>query len=629
MLVTPTIYSGTKFSPTNPPDSPAIITNNYVGVTLPQLDILQEVIGEISVKATWQQIQDADILSLYNTVTGDTWWYYITSVPLMTSIDVARLSIQIDGILSVGGFSALNILGGITIRHHVVDDNFGEYTEPDPLLICREPLILELNDGWSFSDYDHVYTIMESTVNLADMGQGVNPPSEKWVDPNDSSIEVIVPKTIPVTNPTDFSAKQYNTADIAIPSPGTGFFVSTVDGTALSIIQTGSARCRDISAESAIVSQYQVPDKMVSIAYNVGTGLITQITGRTSTSPDNISHLPYDFSGAGYTVRNRRLLYGDLCKYGIITTDGNMALYNPEEIYDFNGSTYPTLIFVTDPRPSGRPYFRFEYYNREQGEGDAFWINCLPGAPWRQVPLIYNTPSGVELTNNRYALVSSNIYQQYKNTQWQAGVGIYSGALSTVQGGASNIASRLSDYAEGYGVAANGGINRSSNIALELINTPISLMQSGVGIATAKDIKEEKINLRENAYYLDMASGLAENAIANEVVVPTIQLPGDTKILRDIKGNGCLVYRYHPSQADIERQDKILTMYGYKDSTILETSFFNNRQKFNYIQATGVEVGNNIPSWHKAIIAQQFLQGMRIWHVLPDTSHYANNPIQS
>lgn len=611
MLVTPTIYSGTKFSPTNPPDSPSIITNNYVGVTLPQLDILQEVIGEISVKATWQQIQDADILSLYNTVTGDTWWYYIISVPVMTSIDVAKLSIQIDGILSVGGFSALNIIGGITIRHHVVDDNFGEYTEPDPLLICREPLILELNDNWSFSDYDHVYTIMESTVNLADMGQGTNPPSEKWVDPNDSTIEVIVPKTLPVTSPTDFSAKQYNTADIDIPSPGTGFFVSTVDGTALSIIQTGSARCRDISAESAIVSQYQVPDKMVSIAYNVGTGLITKITGRTSTSPDNINHLPYDFSGAGYTVRNKRLLYGDLCKYGIITTDGNMALYNPEEIYDFNGSTYPTLIFVTDPRPSGRPYFRFEYYNREQGQGDAFWINCLPGAPWRQVPLIYNTPSGVELTNNRYMLQSSSIYQQYMNTRFQEQTKILTDEMQDRVGG-------VTGFIKGIGQIFSGEGDPFTGLGKNFISS---------GVAT--EVADERRNLRENAYYLDMASGLAENAIANNVVVPTIQLPGDTKILRDIKGNGCLVYRYHPSQADIERQDKILTMYGYKDSTILETSFFNNRQKFNYIQATGVEIGNDIPSWHKAIIAQQFLQGMRIWHVLPDTSHYANNPVRT
>ncbi len=615
MLVTPTIYLSTKFSPLNPPDSPLRVTANYQGITLPALDILQELISEISVRTTWQQIQSADMISLYNPTTGVTWWYYITSVPSMTSVDVARLSIKLDGILSIGGFPNLEIIGGLTVRHHVTDDSFGMYTEEDELLTCHEPLVLDTNSSWSFSSYDHLYTMMESTIDLSDMGTGTNPPCIQWVDPSDSSIVVNVPSTIPVTTPTSFSAKQYNTADVSLPSPGTQLFVSDVDGTVVSIVQEGSSRCRQISAESAIIAQYQVPDTMVSIAYNAANGSVYSVTGRTSTTPDSLTDLPFDFTDSSYTVQNSRVLYGNLCPYGIITSDGNIGLFNPEMIYDFNGALYPNLIFVTDPRANGRPYFRYEYYNQVQGTGDKFWINCLPGATWRQVPLIYNSASGELLNSQRYQYESLSKTNEWYNSAYSRELGLKQKEVNSVLDGIQQAASG------GLGIVT--GIDNPGGIVTGLSNVISGISDS----AFSRPIYDETRTRLQNQYDIAMESGLVDYATKQSVVVPTIQIPGDTKILRDIKGNGCLAFRYHPSMNDLERHDKILTMYGYKDETILDNSMFNSRQYFNYIQANGVEISNAIPTWLKAVIQNQFSTGMRIWHTIPDTTYYTNNPV--
>ena len=75
------------------------------------------------------------------------------------------------------------------------------------------------------------------------------------------------------------------------------------------------------------------------------------------------------------------------------------------------------------------------------------------------------------------------------------------------------------------------------------------------------------------------------------------------------------------------RIDKLLTMYGYKKTKALEATDFSNRQYFNYVEAA-VSVGN-LPRWWADGISAQLANGVRIWHVKPNSSYYANNPVAS
>jgi hypothetical protein len=98
-----------------------------------------------------------------------------------------------------------------------------------------------------------------------------------------------------------------------------------------------------------------------------------------------------------------------------------------------------------------------------------------------------------------------------------------------------------------------------------------------------------------------------------------------SETIRDLLGNGVRVYRYRFADSDVVKIDKILTMYGYKDTKPLEASDFTNRTKFNYVQASGISVSNNtMPRWIREGIAMQLSIGVRIWHVKPDATAYTD-----
>ena len=101
----------------------------------------------------------------------------------------------------------------------------------------------------------------------------------------------------------------------------------------------------------------------------------------------------------------------------------------------------------------------------------------------------------------------------------------------------------------------------------------------------------------------------------------------NAEFLRDFYGNGCLVYRYKYTQNDINRIDRLLTMYGYRHSKPLTVSDFSNRQYFNFVKCPNVTVTGH-PRWINDGIHDQLANGVRVCHVLPDSSYYSNNPIK-
>lgn len=110
------------------------------------------------------------------------------------------------------------------------------------------------------------------------------------------------------------------------------------------------------------------------------------------------------------------------------------------------------------------------------------------------------------------------------------------------------------------------------------------------------------------------------------VITPEVHFPYDNPSVRDYVGNGVLVYRYRLSPGDLERIDKLLTMYGYAVTKNLERSDFNSRSNFNFVQAAGVGVvgnsGGYLPRWWTDGISAQLSGGVRVWHVKPSPAYY-------
>lgn len=157
------------------------------------------------------------------------------------------------------------------------------------------------------------------------------------------------------------------------------------------------------------------------------------------------------------------------------------------------------------------------------------------------------------------------------------------------------------------------------------------IISAGAGIAGAMvnaGITQDAINFNRSQYLREREVEADQYAISQLSIAPEISIAPSAGCLRDFVGNTYLVYRYHPTATDTARIDKLLTMYGYKDTVPLTADLFGNRTYFDYVRASGITIGGDIVMWKKALISAQLNTGVRVWHVKPNPSHYADNPIK-
>ena len=155
-----------------------------------------------------------------------------------------------------------------------------------------------------------------------------------------------------------------------------------------------------------------------------------------------------------------------------------------------------------------------------------------------------------------------------------------------------------------------------ASLAAYAVNAAAGLANTAVNYIINRDDLQRR-------YDLESSRELQTFAIGQSVVAPDLHFPM-SETTRDFVGNGAVVLRYRPDFKDIVKLDKILTMYGYKDTKSLEASDFVGRAKFNYVMATGVTITGNHPKWLREAAASQIAAGVRVWHQLPDVTAYTD-----
>lgn len=659
------LYENTGFNQNNIPDSPVRLGQPFMTKTA--IDVIQNrVISSINIKVNnFDEIKNVDYCKL-----GD--FYYIVGSVNMKSHDVATLSLIPDFISSAGGVDNIEFIDGITTRHHVSDDSFGKYIEEDPLLICQRPLKVEygekmFNEGSAATST----TIVLSTSNLAEMGKNDEPPAISFKD--DFGNEVTVPHLIPVSEPTTFRigkpvsvGEQIHDTSLTFKINGQqAFILKSKENYEPAEVAKGIQFCRDISAESSIIAQYVVPEPFINFKtlYDLYISLpagdpvkeilsnfpeeqlkanIAEIRGAVLNRPT--STLPFVFNE---DVKNKRVLYGDLCRYGMITSNGNKTEFNPERLL-LNQESLDLGIYVamvSDPRQDGKPYFRFQVIDGSTGvtlygdgvtEGsyqvnDEYWIGAIPGENWYQLPLVFTSAAGTEISQKYYnqkysldkftqdkteAIDAANLLTSQISNMGQ----FISGAFGDVNITKPKVSPHtpVSNFLFGeYTYNEGMNFNQGYNIAAAGINTMVNPMIYGA-----------QKNISDETYKWNVGKNLYELGLSQSVVVPAVTTPISKGTIRDFYGNGVLLYRYRPEDTDLAIQDKLLTMYGYKVTEPLKKEFFNNREYFNYIQLNSASIGGDLPQWFKGGILQQLGNGVRIWHTKPNESYYNNNPIK-
>ena len=597
------LYYETGFNAVNIPDSPALL-ETMKHADFPALDILQgEHLSYVNVKATRAQVKNADYMRL----TDDTdTFYYIVEDFTMTSTDVSMLSIVMDYFTTHGGVTGIKFLDGVVERHHVAveDDKYGAYTEDDPMLVPSKEL--EFDEVSLFTDMvtegtTKSHIIIETTLDMKEIATNANA-----INYNTAGGDSV---TVPLVNATTKVSAVNVYADANDPSALTKEFITpkTVycDAGNENVI-SAIGRARSLGVEDGILNSYIVPDAAV---VDYANGVDADGNVATITGAHKFENTDLDFEYA--TVNNKRVLYGSLNSFMLVSpANGNSVTFKPEDIaYNSFGdiTTSPRVCMNTDPRPDGRPYFRFEYY---KGNNYDFFLNALKGMEWANAPLVYQRRSGSWQAKLQHDATTGMLEreQNMANTanKIQATLGLI-GAGKQV----TNFAGMEKQQ------AFEQSMNTNYNIGSMGFNIGMDFVTSGMQASLAK--RQTEMHFKDA--FLQEAVGY----VSGMVVAPDLRF-AMSETLRDFRGNGCIVYRYRPQTSDIEKLDKVLTMYGYKDTNVLagHEEYMTNRRKFNYLKASGVSVAGNKPKWLRDGVAMQLSVGTRIWHVKPDASAYTD-----
>lgn len=607
-----TVYKDTGFVGGNIPDSPALLG---AGVSKSALEILQD--GELSsikISIDWAEAKLVDYIKVGSV-------YYIVQGRQMLATDVCEFEILEDGITTIGGVSQIQILDGITERCHLPNSADGD--KDDPLLAPQEPLVLDTQLFGQTSNFSQFVTVAECTISplsTKEAGESISYQGDGDVTipkPIAYSEDDVVKYVLP-------TYKRQNGADVETD-------ISTDRGTGLEVISTKNSpigytyiggvktpreiktrtgisdamsEMRGLGLDTAIINQVEYPASAVDIIlhstnsedpYDERAMVVREVRGRSG-HQGQATDLPFVYSN---NVNNDILFVSDFTKYGLLSASGAKAEFTVKSIKDptktFSQQAHPTVDYMTDPNPDGKPYYRYEFFNGNKSKVN-FLANAIPGLPWKQVPIIFTGKSGGTLDRINF---ETERYANERNFQ--------AGRV------ADNINTGISIASD----AVNGFVSSQGN--------PLWAAQaatSTIGGLASLSVK----NVYENEKYRNDLYKSRVNYELSQVAAPTLNFPYSSEPLRVQMGNGVYAYRYKYSNNDLARIDKLITMYGVKTTKALEASMFTSRRYFNFVKCDDVTVIGNTRHLNE-VVSAQLRGGVRIWHVKPDPAKYLTENI--
>ena len=561
-----TIFSNTGFGGCNVPASPSVLYSVGSHASFPSIDLLQDDgLTSISVRAKYADVKKADYVKV-----GDV-YYQVAQTPTMTSYDVAVIPLVADYLLTCGGAASLTYTAGITTRLKSSSNEWADFPEHDDYLAPAKPLELKMG-SYVYGGNSGFSTVVESTIDLISLGKqfdssgkfkgtGITFTDTGSSTEGEESYTVTVPYTEGVPNHSNYYLDNYSTT-----SPGTKLYLASND-----TVQKGIAACRALGVTNAIISQVNYPTSLITVSAT-SDGAVTSVTGNSQSSAS--SSLPYVYNSSAPMVLN----YSDYCKYGLISCSGSKMECTPLQLSSVSSSGSPSVSVKSDPRPTGKTYFRFAEL---QGDSTAagFWIGAVDGSPWASVPLVWTEPNGSYQTQINYSF----------NSQMQS-----------------------TKHAESL---QRTGLEAANN----LISGAMSLV-SGKGDYNFTDLFTKSAEQQISQYYYDAnkQQEMRQFAISQTVVQPDVQCPFTADALRDFYGNGCFTYRLVYNGYDITRLTRIIKYFGNKYVGKVNADMFaNNTDGFAYVEATGINVTADIPKrWIDGINAQMS-SGVRVWYKKP------------
>ena len=586
-------YCGTGFSMINTPATPAVLASSASSTVdlgiINCLSLIGQRSGTIRVR-DFSGIATADYLRIVFSDNPIPTYWLITGYEYLSS-DTLAIGVVLDGFLTCGGTAGITSISGYVKRHTVTDDTYGKYNQEDPLLIPSQNLIFRSVDvlGTKPANNRGDWNIVLSTINLYDLGEANA--SDLGITYGDSTLgtDINLPE-LPAMRAGWYTEVTY-TASYSYKLPGVQCFNGDSP-----IIKEGIARARKLGIEGGIIAQYGLPEDWFDLEYDLNTtyqnDVIMKIGLVNDLARSYFTSIGFNFAN----VVNKRALYGSyetvqLCSM----SSGELVEYDIEDLYS---SSYPSsgtiqINLVADGRAHGKPIFYPLYYRGNQQYVDNL-LSSVRGMEWQNVPLVYTYASREGIDRIRFfegkKIDAQNILEgreienffMPQEKAWSLGGDLTTGNF--------------------LGAGMNAGKTLTTDVPKLLAN------------------RAHEDNMWARARNYELKNFL----IDTRVVSPELHF-APSESVRDFVGNGVIVGFVTPTDSDLARFDKILTMYGYQDAgTALTLADLTAGLNFSYIEATGVQIQTNVAVDRniREMAEKQVEAGIRIWKSRPDFSKY-------
>lgn len=668
---TVTAYINTGFSGINVPDSPAILESNAIKKQLNVINCLP-LSGQVNVSIRvkdYAELHATDYIKMEFSGDNTTYWAKVNGYVYLSS-DTVEISLTMDYWLTLGGIDNVSSISGMTQRVHVAkaDDTLFAFTEPDEMINPAKPLktvcdpninasnihtgsnddatvllstmdLYAIGRAWETAtddngdpvvkcevlgkDYEYIDPATQQQVvehksvtipKLWSVGNGVEPFNyynfeTTWGlntgSPTTLTKLIVAPYGLlqvwtPEPTPNDYYAGQYKTVNLT----KVGYFDAEDPW-----VKKGIQIVHDCGVEDCLIDQYHVPKEYISNKETYAGRIRLTSTHEYSGLLAGSHDLDYEYGT--YTPRNKKVYIGDCNSYTIFAkASSDMQTFNPEVLGVGVGGDSPIFRLICDLRHQGGAMCAPLAVN---GDVERWYTNFVKELNFQSVPIKFDGASGSTIANS---LMSLNLNTNKANFQkdfplagntYQEGFDV----LQTGVGAAGSVVAGSLNMLKGnYGTGAAGILGGFMDI----------------GVAEEKlSAYEDLASKRKNAYEAQVIQEKMGMDLKNKYVAPQIKFQ-QSQTLRELVGNGFIIFKYQMTDEDLERCDRLLTMYGYRHSKVLEKTDLTNRPDFNYIEAGEVHITTSVavPKWVREGAEDQ-LVGARIWHKMFDISCYEDN----
>ena len=543
------------------------------------------------------------------TDTGQRVYYFINSI--IAERNVLIFNVMLDVITT---YDVLNKpISGVIIRKHDTNPNEGKFDYPTALNFEGN----YTDEVYSYVGYSpNVIRLIESTINLSEVDESVNIPSE-------DGEKFVIPKLPKPGHVTEYEITAWGGNKIKDENHAFTLYLNDyVDEDILNTV-------RGLGGDGAISDSYAIPAEAVAI--EVDGAEVKKITGNFVTKKTNLK-LDVNWAERGWTPQNEAIR--GMFRVAITSLQEKTRIVFPawdlQQSVDQDGFILVNLW--CDPKPSGAPYCcPDQVYSLHPNENHGIItlatleVKSVRGGQWLRNPLIYSTGRG-----EIFATIETQL--QRERAEYEKRVALHELEMSRRE---REIRIAQSDYAYQSGLASS------------IIASGASLLSHDFGGAftQAKQAFDATVNqtfiqqMRDlQAYEQEAERQLIMTAYRNNLKNLNLQETARRVVPREVVFepaesmgaytgyNGFLISLMVPDLESLKAKDMEYSLYGYPVYEAVENFRMLDHLRENHtvyqFENPVLEIGGPVGDLVRAVLQA----GIRILSKKHSRENLINNP---